>query len=95
MKKTKYNQGGLSARGSNEEGLNLSYNSPKVSAYRAAISGRTEIGSRKRGESRGVVISGMSSELIPTSGINNHNVSHGSDERKESENAPMSTVAED
>ena len=34
MKKTKYNKGGLTGRGNNQEGLDLRYDSPNVSASR-------------------------------------------------------------
>jgi len=51
MKKTKYNQGGLSARGSNEEGLDLNYNSPKVSAYRNTKDNVSSVTVRDKGKS--------------------------------------------
>ena len=51
MKKTKYNQGGLSARGSNEKGLDLSYNSPKVSAYRNTKDNVSSVTVRDEGKS--------------------------------------------
>jgi hypothetical protein len=50
MKKTKYNQGGLSARGSMKR-LELSYNSPKVSAYRNTKDNVSSVTVRDEGKS--------------------------------------------
>ena len=56
MKKTKYNKGGLTGRGNNQEGLDLSYNSPKVSAYRNT---KDNVSSRERDELKNCVVNGM------------------------------------
>jgi hypothetical protein len=51
MKKTKYNKGGLTGRGNNQEGLDLSYNSPKVSAYRNTKDNVSSVTVRDEGKS--------------------------------------------
>ncbi len=51
MKKTKYNKGGLTGRGNNQEGLDLSYNSPKVSASRNTKDNVNSVTVRDKGKS--------------------------------------------
>ena len=51
MKKTKYNKGGLTASGNNKEGLDLSYNSPKVSASRNTKDNVTSVTVQDEGKS--------------------------------------------